>query len=262
MSILCLHYLKISTMLVGCFELAGKFFKGQMYNLVMTEISFPNIILNFKNYALSVGEYGLKLAKIAENVARETGAEIIVCPQTTDIRIISYSVDIPVFAQHVDSNIPGSFTGNNLIEAIIDSGGVGSLVNHSEHRLILADIEKIVERAKKLNFITCVCSNNLQTSKAISALSPSACAMEPPELIGSGVSVTTKPELVKETITAIKSTNPKVHPLVGAGVSTADDVAEALKLGAKGVLLASGFIKAKDPKSVLLDMAEALITRK
>ncbi|MHA2357925.1 MAG: triose-phosphate isomerase [Candidatus Heimdallarchaeaceae archaeon] len=228
----------------------------------MTEISFPSIILNFKNYALSFGEKGLKLAKIAEKVSNETGAEIIVCPQTTDIHLISTEVDIPIFAQHVDSNIPGSFTGNNLIEAVIDSGGVGSLVNHSEHRLILSDIAKIVERAKKLNFTTCVCSNNLETSKAISALSPSACAMEPPELIGSGVSVTTRPELVKETINAITSTNPKVLPLVGAGVSNAEDIAEALRLGAKGVLLASGFIKAKDPKSVLLNMAESLVMKR
>jgi triosephosphate isomerase len=86
--------------------------------------------------------------------------------------------------------------------------------------------------------------------------------MEPPELIGSGVSVTTRPELVKETINAITSTNPKVLPLVGAGVSNAEDIAEALRLGAKGVLLASGFIKAKDPKSVLLNMAESLVMKR
>ncbi|MCG3215526.1 MAG: triose-phosphate isomerase, partial [Candidatus Heimdallarchaeota archaeon] len=105
-----------------------------------------------------------------------------------------------------------------------------------------------------------VCSNNLQTSKAISALSPIACAMEPPELIGSGISVTTEPDLVKETINAILGVNPSVQPLVGAGVSKAQDVLEALKLGAKGVLLASGFVKAKDPKTALIDMANALIS--
>ena len=45
----------------------------------------------------------------------------------------------------------------------------------------------------------------------------------------------------------------------GAGISTGDDVARAIELGAEGVLLASAYVKAKDPKLVLIDMArEAL----
>ncbi len=225
----------------------------------MSKISFPVIILNYKNYLETVGERGLNLSKIAEDVAKEVGVEIAVCPQTVDLKQISQSVEIPVLAQHVDFNEPGSFTGNNLMEALRENGTVGSLVNHSEHRITLANIERIVTKAKDLGFFTCVCSNNLQTSKAVSALAPIACAMEPPELIGSGVSVTTKPDLVKETIKAIQEINTSVQPLVGAGVSTSQDVSEALKLGAKGVLLASGFVKAKDPKEILNKMANAMI---
>ena len=239
--------------------IASNFFKLHSYSVIMEEITYPVIILNFKNYIQSMGNNGLNLAKIAERVAKETGTEIIVCPHTTDIRLISESVEIPVFSQHVDANEPGSFTGNNLIEAIIESGAVGTLVNHSEHRLALDKIEGIINRAMKLDFATCVCSNNLQVSRAAAALSPDACAMEPPELIGSGVSVTTKPELVEKTIAAITETNPNVKPLVGAGVSTASDVSEAIKLGSKGVLLASGFVKSKQPYEILLEMARALV---
>lgn len=224
----------------------------------MYKINLPVIILNFKNYTETTGKKGLELAKIAEEVAKEKEAEIIVCPQTADIRLISSNLEIPIFAQHVDSNDPGSYTGNNLMETLIESGANGSLVNHSEHRLKLADIEKIITKADKNKFFTCVCSNNIQTSKAISALSPNACAMEPPELIGSGVSVTTKPDLVKKTISVINNINDKVYPLVGAGVTTSNDIVEALRLGAKGVLLASGFVKANNPKKVLQEMANAL----
>jgi triosephosphate isomerase len=227
----------------------------------MVTLKFPVIILNFKNYTQSIGENGVILAKIAEEVAKEVGVEIVVCPQTVDIRLIHQSVSIPIFAQHTDSNDSGSNTGNNLMETLMQGGAAGTLVNHSEHQLRLSDIEKIVTKAKKLDFFTCVCANNLQVSIAISALDPLACAMEPPELIGSGISVTTKPELVKQTIQAIKETNISVTPLVGAGVSTAKDVSEALQLGAKGVLLASGFVKAKEPKSVLLEMANAMIEK-
>jgi len=224
----------------------------------MSKIKPPMIILNFKNYSETIGKKGLELAKIAEAVAKEKEAEIIVCPQTADIRLISSNVEIPVFAQHVDSNEPGSHTGNNLMETLLESGAKGSLVNHSEHRLKLADIETIITKANKIDFFTCVCSNNIQTSKAISALSPDACAMEPPELIGSGVSVTTKPDLVKKTISAIKKINAEIYPLVGAGVTASNDIAEALRLEAKGVLLASGFVKSNNPKKVLQEMANAL----
>ena len=225
----------------------------------MSDINYPIIILNYKNYSQTIGKQGLELSKIAESVAKETGVSIAVCPQTIDIGLTVQEVDIPVLAQHVDANDFGSYTGNNIIEAIKESGATGSLVNHSEHRLKLADIEKIVEKSKRLDFYTCVCSNNIQTSKAISALEPDACAMEPPELIGSGVSVTTKPELVQQTLAAIKNISTSVRPLVGAGVTTSTDVREAIQMGAKGVLLASGYVKAKNPKEVLLDMAQALI---
>lgn len=225
----------------------------------MPEINYPIIILNYKNYEQTIGEKGLNLSKIAEKVAEETGVAVAVCPQTIDIGLISQEVNIPVLAQHVDANDSGSFTGNNLIEAIKEAGATGSLVNHSEHRLKLADIEKIIEKSRKLDFYTCVCSNNIQTSKAISSLEPNACAMEPPELIGSGVSVTTKPELVKQTLSTIRAMSDKVQPLVGAGVTTSEDVVEAIQMGARGVLLASGFVKAKNPSSVLEEMAQALI---
>ncbi|MHA1778194.1 MAG: triose-phosphate isomerase [Candidatus Heimdallarchaeaceae archaeon] len=223
----------------------------------MKQITFPVIILNFKNYSQAIGKKGLELAKIAEKVVDDVGVSIIVCPQTADIRLFAENVSIPIFAQHVDSNDAGSHTGNNLLETLQDAGAKGSLVNHSEKQLKLSDIESIINKAKKHDFYTVVCANNQYTSMAVAALDPPACAMEPPELIGSGISVTTRPELVKETINAINSINPKVVPLVGAGVSTATDVFEALQLGAHGVLLASGFVKAKDPKKVLEEMAKA-----
>jgi triosephosphate isomerase len=45
--------------------------------------------------------------------------------------------------------------------------------------------------------------------------------------------------------------------LCGAGISTAEDVSIALKLGTQGVLVASGIVKAKDPYSVLCAFGEA-----
>jgi triosephosphate isomerase len=81
-------------------------------------------------------------------------------------------------------------------------------------------------------------------------------AIEPPELIGSGIPVSkAQPEIVKDSVSAVKKINPEVKVLCGAGISTGADVKAALGLGTEGVLLASGVVKAADPKEALLDLA-------
>jgi triosephosphate isomerase len=86
---------------------------------------------------------------------------------------------------------------------------------------------------------------------------PWAVAFEPPELIGTGVSVSTaKPEVVQEFVSKMHRQAPKVLAIVGAGVSTPQDVAKCFDLGASGVLLASAFVKAADPKKFALSLIE------
>jgi len=86
-------------------------------------------------------------------------------------------------------------------------------------------------------------------------LGPAFIAVEPPELIGGDISVTSAdPSIVSDTVAAVKSVNPNVRVLCGAGVKNGEDVAMAIKLGAEGVLLASGVTKANDVDSVLADL--------
>lgn len=222
------------------------------------KITLPVIVVNFKTYSESIGEKGLKIAKAAEEVSRNTGICIIVAPQHTDIKLIASQVEIPVFAQHIDPFPAGSHTGYILPEAVAEAGAVGTLINHSEHKLILADIDEAIRRAKSAKLKTIACSNNPEVSASICALSPDFCAYEPPDLIGTGISVSTaKPEVVTKAVELMQKTNPQVIPLCGAGISTGKDVTAAIKLNTKGVLLASGVVKAKDPKAVLQEMAEA-----
>ena len=106
----------------------------------MRKISFPLIALNFKTYAQAFGENAVRLAKIAEEVSEQFGITIAVAPPTIDLARVAAEVEIPVFAQHVDPYKPGSHTGSILAEDVKAAGAVGSLINHSEHRLRLADI--------------------------------------------------------------------------------------------------------------------------
>ncbi|NLF89093.1 triose-phosphate isomerase [Candidatus Bathyarchaeota archaeon] len=216
------------------------------------------IIVNFKTYLESTGKNALSLAKQAERAAKETGACIVVAPQAADLRLVAESVEIPVFAQHVDPIKPGSSTGHVLAEAVKEAGAVGTLINHSERQLRLIDIDATIALCREKGLVSCVCANNPAVSAAIAALKPDITSMEPPELIGSGISVSkSKPEVITDTVQLVKRIDSKMTILCGAGISTAEDVSIALKLGTQGVLVASGIVKAKDPYSVLRAFADA-----
>ena len=222
-------------------------------------VKFPAIFLNYKAYPQSIGKKGLHLSKIAEEVHEETGVEIVVIPQHTDLRMIASEVSIPVFAQHMDTLKPGSGTGYLTAEAIKDAGAVGVMLNHSEHRLKLAEIDLAITRAKEVGLLTLVCSNNPKVSAAVAALEPDMVAVEPPELIGTGISVSrAKPEVITSSVRPIESLFPSVLVYCGAGITTAEDVAKALELGAKGVLLASAVAKSPDPVEKLRELSSPL----
>ncbi|MEM2924331.1 MAG: triose-phosphate isomerase [Methanocellales archaeon] len=223
------------------------------------KIKPPVIVLNLKAYLESVGEKGLTLARACEEVAMESGISIAICPQTADLAWIARQVKIPCLAQHVDAVPPGSYTGWVTLESIKSAGAIGTLLNHSEHRLRIADIDEIINRAKALDLLTIVCTNNLAVSKAVAALAPYALAVEPPQLIGSGIPVSkAEPEIVRGTVQAVKAINKDVTVLCGAGITTGEDVKAAIELGSEGVLLASGVVKAKNPKAVLQDLVSLL----
>ncbi len=218
----------------------------------------PLILVNLKTYIEGTGENALKLAEKAEKVSRKTDVCIGLAPQHTDIATLAKTLSLPFFAQHIDSIAPGSYTGHVLPEAVKAAGAVGTLVNHSERRLKLADIDVTIRRTKELDLVSVVCTNNTSVSVSAAALSPDFIAIEPPELIGTGIPVSkAKPEIVTETVELVNRINPEVTILCGAGIAKGDDVAAALKLGTKGVLVASGIVKAKDPYEVLLELAQA-----
>ena len=228
---------------------------------MLEKLQTPMIIVNFKTYLEATGEKAVKLAKKAEKVSVETGVSIGVAPQFTDIVEITRTISVPVFAQHIDPIQPGSHTGHVLAEALKENGAVGTLINHSERQLKLSDIDAIIKTTRKKSLVSIVCANNPSVSVAVASLKPDIIAIEPPELIGTGIPVSkTKPEVITDTIRLVREINEKVVILCGAGISRKEDVAAALKLGTQGVLVASGIVKAKDPYTVLHEFAKAMQT--
>jgi len=222
----------------------------------------PALVINFKTYSQATGKKGLELAKVAEKVAKDLGVEIIVAVQLADLRLIAENVEIPVYAQHIDPIKPGAHTGHVLPEAVKEAGASGTLLNHSEHRLRLDVLNEAIIRAEEVGLETLVCADTPATSAAVAALQPSAVAIEPPELIGTGIPVSkAKPEVVTNTVAKIRRIDEHIPILTGAGITAGDDVAKALELGTQGVLVASAIVKAKDWEAKIKELAEPLVKK-
>lgn len=211
----------------------------------------PLIIVNFKTYPSATGRAAIALAKLHEAVAQETGVTIGVAVGALDVAAVAAAVSIPVFGQHVDAATAGAGTGAIVPELLKSAGAIGTLINHSEKRVI-TDIAAIHAAAKRAGLTTIVCAESAEEAAKLAGLHPDFLAVEPPELIGGDISVTTaSPDVIINAVKNVKNT----ALLVGAGVKNSRDVATAIALGAKGVLLASGVTKAADPIAVLHDLA-------
>ena len=216
------------------------------------------IFLNLKTYAESVERYS-GFVNIARNVASETGVRIVVCPPMT---LLADSVKLfdDIYSQHVDSYLPGAHTGSITAQMLKSAGIKGSLLNHSEKRMPVGEIKLAIEQLHTASLESLVCVANATEAGKFADLNPypQMIAVEPPELIGSGVSVSTaKPEVIVASANAIRKANPngKIKFLCGAGIGNPQDMKRALELGADGILLASAYVKAKNPNEFLNGLA-------
>ncbi len=229
------------------------------------------IIINFKDYQESTGENAVILARIYAEVVAESGAKVAIAVHPTDLRVVSAEVgdSMMVLSQTGDSYTRGSDgspkgtqTGRMTPRAVAQAGGKGILVNHAENPRTDEEIRVIVEdfKTETSESLVVVCAESVERAESIVKIceseKPDFIAIEPPDMIGGDISVTTKPEIIEDSVEKIGD-----NVLVGAGVKTGDDVSKALELGAKGVLLASGVIKPKDgktPAEALSELTKAL----
>jgi triosephosphate isomerase len=215
----------------------------------------PLLLINFKTYEEGTGERGLKMAKIIEKVAAERGANIAIAVQIAEIHRISSEVSIPVYSQHMDGIHFGANTGWILPETIKAAGAIGTVLNHAEHQMETERLRESIDRAKEIRLRTVVCANTPDFAKGVAKFSPNYIAVEPPELIGGTVSVSTaKPEVITNSLKVVG----KIPLLVGAGVKTKEDVKKGIQLGASGIFVASAVMKALNPEKIVKELAEGL----
>lgn len=211
------------------------------------------LIVNLKSYESGIGRKARYIADIINRVSKDRGVRVIIAAQPTDIERLAYKNE--VFAQHIDPVKYGSNTGHILPEAVREAGAKGTLINHSERGLSSEEIRQRIERAKNVGLMTVVCTPDAERAEEIAKMGPDYIAVEPPELIGGDVSVSrASPGLIEDAVKKVRSANPAVKVLAGAGVNKGQDVVTALSLGAAGVLVASAVVRSDNPEAVLTEI--------
>ena len=203
------------------------------------------------------GERMLKLAKAVDKICEKYDLDVIMTPQYADIRLLAENTSrIHVYAQHMDSLVPGRGLGSVLPESIKAAGAVGVMLNHAEHKLTIEEIEKAIKRADELGLATMVCADSVEEVKAIAKLGPNILVAEPTELIGTG-----KPadkEYVDEVIRVIREINPDIKPFPSAGISKGEDCYNIIKAGASASGCSSAIAKAENPLKLAEEMISAV----
>jgi len=214
-------------------------------------------IINYKNYEEISGLKAAKLASIADKISKKYKVRIAIAPPH---HLLGVKYSGPILAQHTDNAKVGSTTGFVIPELLKKSKISGSLINHSEHRIPPKDIEELVGRFRNLGLISVVCVQDTKEAAKYAKLNPDYIAIEPPELIGSGKAVSTeRPELITESVKAVKSAKNSTKLLCGAGIVSGNDVRKAIELGSEGILVASGIVKAKNWNAIVDEFAKAML---
>jgi len=214
------------------------------------------LIINFKNYEEVSADGAIRLGQTARQVAEKLQVEIILAPPHPVLALIAKEIEIPVICQHVDDEKMGPSTGFTVPEIAKSYGAIGSLINHSEHRMEMNSIASLVKRLRRLGMVSIVCAQEPQEVVEISTFEPDFIAIEPPELIGSGKAVSKEnPTVITKSIEGAGS---RSRIICGAGISDKEDVSKAMELGSQGILVASGVIKATSWDKKITELASGM----
>ena len=218
----------------------------------------PLIVVNFKTYETAMGAKAVELAKAMER-ASNSNVRMVAVVSAFDLHSVQQAAPtLEIWSQHLDPVGKGSFTGWLQPDNAIERGAKGTIINHAEHKVNIEHVKELMNQLPN-SFPICACAADVNEAHQLAELGPTFIAVEPPELIGGDISVTTAdPTIVSDTVTAVQSINPDVRVLCGAGVKDGDDVRTAVELGAHGVLLASGVTKAKNVEDVLANLVAGL----
>jgi triosephosphate isomerase (TIM) len=212
-------------------------------------------ILNLKTYPATLGSRALRIGRLLTRMGARARIPVALAPALPDVGYLADKLSLPIMAQYVDPVDAGQRTGSVPSEALRAAGASGSLINHSEHPLATAGVGAAVARLKAAGLTAVVCARSVGQARRLAAFRPPYLAVEPPELIGGTVSVSSaRPGVISGTVTAVRRVSPSTRVLCGAGIHDRHDVARAIELGSRGILVASAVARSPDPAAAIAEL--------
>lgn len=224
------------------------------------KIRRPFFVVNPKSYLY--GEKTIELAKKADELAVKYDIDIFFTAQHVELKDVKKAAPhVIVTAQHMDGITKGRGMGAILPEALKEAGVEATFLNHIEHAMTVAELASTIERANELGIMTIVCADSPLETAAVAAMHPDIIVCEPAKLIGTGV--TSGSEYMKASDSVVRSLSPETLVLQASGISTGQDVYNAIvEGGADGTGATSGIVAKEDPLAALEEMIIAIAKAK
>ncbi|MDR0668860.1 MAG: triose-phosphate isomerase [Treponema sp.] len=203
------------------------------------------------------GDDVLDLALAADRASVAYDIDILFTAPVVDLRRIARAAEhLFVLAPHMDPLVPGRGLADLLAESLAAAGAFGVMLNHCEKPLTLGALEKTILRAREAGLFTVVCTDTITQAAAAAHFHPGVIVTEPAELIGTGQA--SDLSWVTAAIDAVKSVDPEIRVLQGAGISGGEDVYRVIFAGAEATGSSSGIVKAPDRPAMIDEMIRAV----
>ena len=215
----------------------------------------PFFVVNPKSYMY--GEELRKLAKKTDELCEKYNFQSLFTAQLIDLAwVADHCPHLIPCAQNMESLNPGRGMGHILPEALAAAGVKATFLNHAENPMTIGELAKAIKRAREVGILTCVCADSVDEARSIAELHPDIMTCELNELIGTGRIAS--PDYICQSTEAVKAVSPDTMVLQAAGISTGQDVYDAIIYGGDATGGTSGIVAADDPFNVLDEMFEAL----
>ena len=219
------------------------------------QLRTPFFVVNPKSYLY--GEEILKLAKYTDQLAEKYDFDVLFTAQLIDLpHIIDECPHLIPCAQNMESLKPGRGMGHVLPEALAAAGVKATFLNHAENPATAHGLAATIARANELGILTVVCADSVEEGEWIAGLEPDVMVCELTSLIGTGQ--VAGEDYMRGSTEAVKRVSPSTKVLQAAGISSGQNVYDAIRYGADGTGGTSGIVAAADPFATLDEMFEAL----
>lgn len=222
----------------------------------------PIMLVNFKDYLEASGRNAIAVAKLAYHISNKYGIEVGVVPSVQNLQYVAKMVwqyemggyCLPVFSQYIDSKFQAKNVKNLGIK--------GSVLNHADHRLSAEEVGLRTSELKSLGLSSVVCAADAQEARKLACFLPDYIAIEPPELIGTGRSVSImKPDLIKRALNYVKSIDERIKVVCGGGISDWEGARSAVRIGTDGIFVSKAVVKADDIEAKMTELALGLLEK-